>query len=884
MSATILGSASMTRIGAWSTTTGGYTNETVYYIAGGSGTNKATWTFTGLTSGAYYALALTWGAFSNRGTNCTWNILDSNGTTVLATGTIDQTKVAQGLVTGGVAFQWLNAPVTPSGTSLSVQWTDHANSYVTADAALLEPTSDSLNCTALTTGNWSSSGTWLPYVPCVPFAITGCANNGSGLVRITTAATPWVTGNKVNVLGVLGTTEANGSWTVTVISSTTADLQGSTFTNTYISGGSAFQGNPVTIGSGVVVTLNSGAADANGLIIVGGDPGTNGTPAIQSTPVITYGTAGGQPITAAHGVTVGTGLKLRLRGDLTLQGSSTTPYGFATLTMSQGSSLIMDPPSGQTYVFRWANSAAINCSGATNTGVWPDTAGGNHVVVTTDLSRGGNAAYNVSVTGTAPITGNWFGGFMVCAFTDFSNLGNTTIIEVGVVPFMNNGVYHTASFSMTNCTFNASNYWALCELGTTQSCSFTFSNNLFTNSIAGDLFGGSTCVAGFSLVEMASVTISNNSFDYAVLFDNAPAASDVWNVTGNAFIGGLTAGNATTAGGWTTGSQFSGNLVVITAGGGNPLTMGSCTNNYFIHTAASPTGYLGFIANPIVTANVFESAVASASNAWVLYAGHAGTLKAELNLIIPGEDGNGSGYLIYPGGIAVTFTVEHNLQWGNTGEAMIALGQGGAAAAAQVTSCRSNLLYDPSSNAGTYAVQESGSSTYTKDAVTVAGYNGYYNPTTGTVKSSAGGVSTSGVPGYNQIEVTAAGVPPANSQVGTGDFTANPNFLDSTRCLAKWGNVTQGTANTYTAALAALAANPGLISGNTGLLNWVRAGFAPTNPAFLNTTYGGDALTTDANGNPLGGTIGPMGTLLLMLSPSQIVSDRSQSRRKIWAE
>jgi hypothetical protein len=35
----------------------------------------------------------------------------------------------------------------------------------------------------------------------------------------------------------LGTTEADGPWIVTVINSTTIDLQGSTFVNPYISGG-----------------------------------------------------------------------------------------------------------------------------------------------------------------------------------------------------------------------------------------------------------------------------------------------------------------------------------------------------------------------------------------------------------------------------------------------------------------------------------------------------------------------------------------------------------------------------------------------------------------------------------------------------------------------
>lgn len=46
------------------------------------------------------------------------------------------------------------------------------------------------------------------------------------------------TGDVRTVFGVGGTTEANGTWTITVIDATHIDLQGTTFTNVYTSGGS----------------------------------------------------------------------------------------------------------------------------------------------------------------------------------------------------------------------------------------------------------------------------------------------------------------------------------------------------------------------------------------------------------------------------------------------------------------------------------------------------------------------------------------------------------------------------------------------------------------------------------------------------------------------
>lgn len=71
------------------------------------------------------------------------------------------------------------------------------------------------------------------------YAVSGAANNGSGLIRLTIASHVFTTGDIAVVRGVGGTTEANGRWVVTVINSTTIDLQGSTFANAYTSGGFA---------------------------------------------------------------------------------------------------------------------------------------------------------------------------------------------------------------------------------------------------------------------------------------------------------------------------------------------------------------------------------------------------------------------------------------------------------------------------------------------------------------------------------------------------------------------------------------------------------------------------------------------------------------------
>lgn len=70
--------------------------------------------------------------------------------------------------------------------------------------------------------------------------ITGCANNGAGLIRVTTSTSHLFSStDTVIVANVLGTTEANGTWTITVIDATHFDLVGSAFANAYSSGGTA---------------------------------------------------------------------------------------------------------------------------------------------------------------------------------------------------------------------------------------------------------------------------------------------------------------------------------------------------------------------------------------------------------------------------------------------------------------------------------------------------------------------------------------------------------------------------------------------------------------------------------------------------------------------
>lgn len=88
-------------------------------------------------------------------------------------------------------------------------------------------------------GNYVFARKFLTSVSTTSKAITGAANNGSGLIRITSTAHEIPSGYTfpVTISGVAGCIEANGDWKAQYVSANTYDLIGSTFTNTYTSGG-----------------------------------------------------------------------------------------------------------------------------------------------------------------------------------------------------------------------------------------------------------------------------------------------------------------------------------------------------------------------------------------------------------------------------------------------------------------------------------------------------------------------------------------------------------------------------------------------------------------------------------------------------------------------
>ena len=108
-------------------------------------------------------------------------------------------------------------------------------------------------------------------------SVTGMADNGSGLIRVTTAAHGWASDGIVTIHDTEGTTEANGTWKITVISTTTFDLVGSTFASAWTSGGKVFEEEEnferiVRMPSGEAAGINSDKWYLDGSKIVVDDP------------------------------------------------------------------------------------------------------------------------------------------------------------------------------------------------------------------------------------------------------------------------------------------------------------------------------------------------------------------------------------------------------------------------------------------------------------------------------------------------------------------------------------------------------------------------------------------------------------------------------------
>jgi len=170
------------------------------------------------------------------------------------------------------------------------------------------------------------------HTPGGAITVSGAADNGSGLIRLTVASTTGMTtGDRRAVAGVTGTTEANGAWTITVVDGTHIDLQGSTFVNAYVSGGTVSGNFSSWTNLGSPAAARSGAAQW----AVGG---VTGASAAKVTYDFQFG-AGGTKI-----------------GPRVYRGMASTEVG---VSLYQGP-IFCDIPAGTQLQIRGAASSVLN--------------------------------------------------------------------------------------------------------------------------------------------------------------------------------------------------------------------------------------------------------------------------------------------------------------------------------------------------------------------------------------------------------------------------------------------------------------------------------------------------------------------------------------------
>jgi probable HAF family extracellular repeat protein len=128
------GVAGFTSLGFTALASQGYQND-VRRASGGVGGSVATWTFGGLTPGAYRVSA-TWTAALDRATNAPFTVL--NDSTPLATISINQEQLPDDFAGDGVTWEDLGV-FTIDGSTLVVRLTNQANQFVIADAIRIEP-------------------------------------------------------------------------------------------------------------------------------------------------------------------------------------------------------------------------------------------------------------------------------------------------------------------------------------------------------------------------------------------------------------------------------------------------------------------------------------------------------------------------------------------------------------------------------------------------------------------------------------------------------------------------------------------------------------------------------------------------------------------------
>jgi len=435
---------------------------------------------------------------------------------------------------------------------------------------------------------------------------------------------------------------------------------------------------------------------------------------------------------------------------------------------------------------------------------------GNRCFIRT-ASGGTNARFTGSV--------NYY-GLIDAEYCDFTRIGSTGSNYCMAVSAGSDGSDGNASlFRLVNCNFDAcgdinfaTDIGAYAKV-TIQNVKFT--NSLATYNIYTRSYSNRTGL-GVRLIDSCS-------FDKTPFF-NAPRDLTV---TNNTFEAGYGTSNPEDDG-W---AKFEDNLVILNGLITDPHMAGqTAKRNFYYYNNPSKTnahpleiGNYTQVSSYSFEGNILEGNFSDANGDIILSANATSAISVTLknNIILPNAAGETTCTLLSMlGNSNCTVTLENNTVFLGTGGG-VAAGETYAGHTGMLASCRGNLFWDTSARG--YKLFDSGVNDTVSNLVTSANanYNGGYNYVAG-----------SNLKGYNNLEFSA-GSPGAN------DVDGDPEFVDATRDFLSF-DVSLGGDGVIANAIGRFAAQT---AGYTpsALVEWVKAGFAPTNAAYEGASFdGGD--------------------------------------------
>lgn len=527
-------------------------------------------------------------------------------------------------------------------------------------------------------------------------------------------------------------------------------------------------------------------------------------------------------VAATGKLTIADGKTLTVRGDLVVTGTSAAPLSNVRIEMGAGSVLVFDgtaASAGVQYRF-WVGAASSQPALLRVRGTQA-----SHAVIKSNVAGGALPAYQAGILiNQSNIDAEWL---------DFIDFGDAT--QNAWKPYMGS---------------NANNYVRMVD------CTFTRCGKLgFGTSIVGGTTFDLTRVKWYSTVATRTLTMTGTAAIGAGVrrlvgccFDlEVELYSKDFTIESCVFERRFLTLNGATP--W---ASFKNNFFRNITSSGMSGAAGDMLDCFYLEDSGTtnphgPFLLVGYDAPWTVDGLIIESVTGGAGD--FLVGTNPGTprLTTIKNCILLPSDpsvlGSGSyaaGKLMaLLGGANMTVSNTHNtVVVSDGGETGNNVGETYAGHAGMISEFKSNLIWRPTPGTAGYKLTRIANTVQDIVAAANADYNWGWNLAAG----NAGN-------GYHAAVTTtpmfSTGTPDVHG--GNGD----PQFVDWTRNLEKWA-VTRGStattdANRRADGIAFLKADPTLIAD---LIAYVRAGFAPTNPAMEGAAHDAASPTTLALGTP----------------------------------